>query len=55
MFPKMLTYVSDSIFFPKDFYFFVNILEDLIKQRHHSTDVLTMNLKFRCSNFKEFF
>nr|CAH0110992.1 unnamed protein product [Daphnia galeata] len=38
MFPKMLTYVSDSIFFPKDFYFFVNILEDLIKQRHHSTD-----------------
>nr|CAH0107507.1 unnamed protein product [Daphnia galeata] len=38
VFPKMLPYIGDGIFFPKDFFFFVNLLEDLIKQRTNSSE-----------------
>ncbi|XP_046646974.1 cytochrome P450 3A24-like [Daphnia pulicaria] len=38
MLPNVLGFVGESIFFPKEFDFFINILEGLIKQRSNSTE-----------------
>lgn len=51
-----MAYVGDSIFFPKEFDFFINILEDLIKERSNSPQVTysTMKKMGRMSNQRFF-
>jgi hypothetical protein len=39
MFPKLMATFADRLFFIGEFYFFINLLEDLIKERANSTEV----------------
>ena len=39
MFPKILAYFGERLFGSEGFNFFINVLEDLVKQRANSTEV----------------
>jgi hypothetical protein len=39
VFPKLMATFADRLFFIGEFYFFINLLEDLIKERANSTEV----------------
>lgn len=45
MFPKLMATFADRLFFPNDFYFFINMLEDIIKQRTNSTEASEIILR----------
>lgn len=41
MFPKLLAYFTEHLFFTDGFDFFINVLEDLVEQRANtSTEVI---------------
>jgi hypothetical protein len=55
MLPNVLGFVGENIFFPKEFDFFINILEGLIKQRSNSPEVSFLHIKRRkCIQSEEF-
>jgi hypothetical protein len=47
MLPNLLAFIGGNAFFPKEFDFFINILEGLIKQRYNSPEVSSLHIKRR--------
>jgi len=53
--PNLLAFVGGNVFFPKEFDFFINLVEDLITQRSNSPEVSSLHINvLNVSNRRNF-
>lgn len=56
MLPNLLAFIGGNVFLPKEFDFFINVVEDLIAQRSNSPQASPLHIKrMKCNQSKRNF